>query len=73
MVTCETIPKQRNVILLEVMICHEFIFLNNFFICLYPNTGKIHEGHPISEMEQQHKQVHFPFSCLQSGQFIDSI
>lgn len=53
-----------------VKICQEFIFLNNFLICLYPSTGKIQEGHPISEIAQQHKQVHFPFSCLQSGQAI---
>jgi len=48
--------------ILTILKIHTLIFLINFFICLYPNIGIMHEGHPICESEQQQKQLHSPFS-----------
>jgi len=45
-----------------------FVFLINFLIPLYANTGIIHVGHPIFEIEQQQRHAHSPLLWLHSLQ-----
>ena len=47
-----------------------FVFLINFLIPLYANTGIIHVGHPIFDMEQQQRHSHSPLAWLHSLQDI---
>ena len=37
-------------------------FLIIFLIPLYTNTGIMHVGHPILDIEQQHKHSHSPLA-----------